>query len=137
MRKINFLVVHATATPQNTKIESIQNYWKNVLKWKNPGYHYIIESNGNVVNIHNISLIANGVANFNSNAIHISYIGGIDGVRKPVDNRTAAQKKSLLKLLKELKQKFPNAMIQGHRDFPNVKKACPCFNAKNEYKDLK
>jgi N-acetylmuramoyl-L-alanine amidase len=137
MRKINFLVVHTTATPQNTKIESIQNYWKNVLKWKNPGYHYIIESNGNVVNIHNISLVANGVANFNSNAIHISYIGGIDGVGKPVDNRTAAQKKSLLKLLKELKQKFPNAIIQGHRDFPNVKKACPCFNAKNEYKDLK
>jgi N-acetylmuramoyl-L-alanine amidase len=27
----------------------------------------------------------------------------------------------------------PIKQIQGHRDFPKVKKACPSFDAKNEY----
>lgn len=62
------------------------------------------------------------------------------GVRKlggaPKDTRTPEQKKSLLKLLKELKKLYPNAEILGHRDFPNVKKACPSFDAKEEYKNL-
>jgi len=28
------------------------------------------------------------------------------------------------------------AIIQGHKDFPNVAKACPCFDAKSEYKNI-
>jgi N-acetylmuramoyl-L-alanine amidase len=31
---------------------------------------------------------------------------------------------------------FPNAIIQGHKDFPNVAKACPSFDAKAEYKNI-
>jgi len=42
----------------------------------------------------------------------------------------------LTDLLTKLKKEFPKAIIQGHRDFPNVKKACPSFNAKEEYKNL-
>ena len=45
-----------------------------------------------------------------------------------------AQKQSLLELLKELKERYPNATIHGHREFAD--KACPCFDAKSEYKDL-
>ena len=48
----------------------------------------------------------------------------------------AAQKAALLFVLKELKRSYPNAIICGHRDFPNVKKACPCFEAKGEYINL-
>ena len=40
----------------------------------------------------------------------------------------------MLKLLKELKAKYPIATIYGHRDFAN--KACPSFDARTEYKDL-
>ena len=136
MRQINYLVVHCTATPQNTTIESIKNYWKNVLKWKGNGYHFIIEANGIIHNITPVELIANGVSGYNSNSIHISYIGGVDHKNNPVDNRTFAQKQSLIYQLQWLKRKFPKAKIQGHRDFPNVKKACPCFNAITEYEDI-
>ena len=41
-----------------------------------------------------------------------------------------------LKILKELRVKFPKAKIQGHRDFPNVKKACPSFDAQKEYEEI-
>ena len=136
MRTINYLVVHCTATPQTTTIESIQNYWRNVLKWKSPGYHYLIKPTGEVVQLLPETGVSNGVAGYNSQCINISYIGGVNASNQPVDNRTAVQKASLLTLLKQLKSKYPKAKIQGHRDFPGVKKACPSFNAKSEYANL-
>ena len=136
MREIKYIAVHCTATPQTATVSSIQNYWKNVLKWKMPGYHFIIKPNGEVVQLLEIEKVSNGVKGFNSVSINISYIGGVDSQNKPIDNRTEAQKKALLDLLKKLKKQFPKAVIQGHRDFPEVKKACPSFNAKEEYKHL-
>jgi N-acetylmuramoyl-L-alanine amidase len=136
MRAIKYIVIHCTATPQTTTVESIQNYWRKNLGWKSPGYHFIILPNGAVRNLLSIEQVSNGVAGFNSNSIHISYIGGIDASGKPVDNRTPFQKESMLKLIKDLKRKFPKAVIQGHRDFPNVKKSCPSFNAKTEYSNI-
>ena len=133
MRNINYIAIHCTATQPESSIASIQNYWKNNLGWKNPGYHYIIDRFGNVVNLLPIELVSNGVQGYNSQTINISYVGGIDKSGKPKDTRTEAQKQSILKLLKELRVKFPKAKIQGHRDFPNVKKACPSFDAKKEY----
>jgi N-acetylmuramoyl-L-alanine amidase len=136
MRVIKYLAVHCTATSQTVSISAIQSYWKNQLGWKMPGYHFIIKHDGEVVNLLPIKQVSNGVQGFNSQTINISYIGGVDAKNVPLDNRTPQQKATLLKLLRELKQKFPTAIIQGHRDFPNVKKACPSFDAKKEYKDL-
>src|SRR5690606_12002624 len=99
MRIINNLVLHCTATPQNTTIESIQNYWRNELKWKSPGYHWIIKADGTAVNLLPIEQVSNGVAGHNSDSIHISYIGGIDAKGNPIDNRTAAQIKTQKELL--------------------------------------
>lgn len=133
MRKISHIVVHCTATSQRATVESIQKYWKEQLKWKSPGYHFIVLPDGTIRQLLDVEKISNGVAGFNHSLINISYIGGIDGTGKPIDNRTAAQKASLLKKLKELKAIYPNAVICGHRDFPNVKKACPSFDASQEY----
>ena len=135
MRRIDWLVVHCTATPQTTTVASIQRYWRENLKWKSPGYHFLIEANGTVHNLQPINLPSNGVAGHNANSIHISYIGGVNGQRA-VDNRTEAQKREILRLLIDLKKQFPNAKIQGHRDFPRVAKACPSFDAKTEYSAL-
>ena len=136
MRNITHLVVHCTATPQTATIESIQNYWRNVMKWRSPGYHYIIPADGKYRALQDIQFPANGVAGHNANSIHISYIGGIDAAGRPVDNRTAAQKETMLMLLRQLKARYPNAIIQGHRDFPRVVKACPSFDARKEYQNL-
>jgi N-acetylmuramoyl-L-alanine amidase len=135
MRTINHLVVHCTATPQTTTVASIQRYWRENLKWKSPGYHFLIEANGTVHNLQPINLPSNGVAGHNANSIHVSYIGGVNGQRA-VDNRTEAQKTVLLRILTDLKKQFPRAIIQGHRDFPRVAKACPSFDAKKEYATL-
>jgi N-acetylmuramoyl-L-alanine amidase len=134
MRTIKYIAIHCTATPQSATIDSIRNYWKNVLKWKQPGYHYIVKPDGSVVNLLDIDKISNGVKGYNHETINISYIGGIDEASgNPKDTRTDAQKVAIKNLLIQLRAKFPHAIIQGHRDFPNVKKACPSFDAKKEY----
>lgn len=135
-RKIKNIVIHCTATPQNTTIQSIRRYWKENLKWKSPGYHYIVEADGLVATLQTETLPTNGVAGHNANSIHISYIGGVTPSNAPIDNRTKNQKESIRSILIELVAKYPEARILGHRDFPSVQKACPCFDAIEEYKDL-
>lgn len=130
MREIKYIVLHCTATSAETTVSSIQNYWRTILKWKSPGYHYLIEKNGTIHNLQNIELPTNGVAGYNANAIHISYIGGVNALNKAQDTRTINQVASQIRLLTMLKEKFPSAQILGHRDFPNVKKECPSFDVK-------
>lgn len=133
MRNITHLVVHCSATRQDAKIENIQRYWKENRGWKSPGYHFIIEANGKETQLLTIAQPSNGVKGHNASIINVCYIGGVDNYGKPIDNRTAAQKKAILARLESLKQMFPKAVIQGHRDFAGVSKACPCFDAKTEY----
>lgn len=146
-RNILYIVVHCTATPPETTIDSIKNYWKNELGWKNPGYHYIIKRNGEIVKILSEDQIANGVAGFNTAAVHISYIGGLDKHGKSADNRTEAQKHALFYKLVALSEKYPNATIVGHRDLSPDKngdgvieqrewvKNCPGFDVRQWLKN--
>lgn len=137
MRTITHIVLHCTATPQTATITSMKNYWRNHLGWKNPGYHFVIKPDGEAVQLLPLDQVANGVAGHNAKSIHISYIGGVDAANRPIDNRTEMQIHTQICLLKELKAKFPNAKILGHRDFPGVAKACPSFDVKSWLKTTK
>jgi N-acetylmuramoyl-L-alanine amidase len=131
LRNIKYIVVHCTATPPNTTIESMKRFWKDVRKWGDtPGYHYVIERNGNVVQLLDESKNSNGVYLHNSACINMSYIGGIDKDGKPQDNRSDAQKHAMFDLIVSLTEKYPQAEVLGHRDFPDVHKACPSFDVK-------
>lgn len=138
MRQIKRIFVHCTAGPQTQTVAEIQRYWKNVNKWKSPGYHYIIKPDGEIVPLQPEDKPSNGVAGYNSTSINVCYIGGVDKQGRAVDNRTDAQKESLIKILKDLKSRYPDAEILGHReiwgqDHSKWHKMCPCFPAKAEY----
>ena len=135
MRDIKYIAVHCTAGPATQTTKAIKDYWKNNLGWKSVGYHYLINADGTIEQLAQESEITNGVAGFNSVAVHISYKGGVDATNKPKDTRTPQQKESILKLLKELRKRYPKAIIQGHKDF-GAKKACPSFEAKKEYSNI-
>lgn len=128
MRDIKYIVLHCTATQPTARVESIQAYWRTRLGWKSPGYHYIIQADGQVKQLADESQITNGVAGYNATSIHISYIGGIDKYGRPKDTRTTDQLQAMKQLVIAMRHKYPQAVIQGHRDFPNVHKACPSFN---------
>lgn len=127
MRNINHIVLHCTATPPTASVAAIQRYWRETLKWKNPGYHYLIDGAGKIHNLQPEHLPSNGVAGHNADSIHVSYIGGVEN-GKAKDTRSAYQKEVMEALLMRLMLKYPKARILGHRDFAGVKKDCPSFD---------
>ena len=131
-RNIQFIVIHCTATPMNTTIESMKRFWKEKRDWGDtPGYHYIIKSNGEVVKLLDESKNSNGVYAHNSACINIAYIGGVDKDNQPKDTRTKAQQHAMFDLIVSLTEKYKDAKPLGHRDFPDVHKACPSFDVKS------
>jgi N-acetylmuramoyl-L-alanine amidase len=135
-RNIKYIVVHCTATPTTTTLESIKRYWKEKRGWKDtPGYHYFIQRDGTVIKLLDEKKNSNGVYQHNSNCINIAYLGGIDKAGKPIDNRSDAQKHAMFDLIVSLTEKHKGAEPCGHCDFPNVAKACPCFDVKEWLKN--
>ena len=61
-------------------------------------------------------------------SIGICYEGGLNEMGQFDDTRTVAQKRSMAKLIRDLKAHFPKARILGHRDLPGVHKACPNYD---------
>jgi len=130
MRTIEYIVIHCTGTSKSAQVSSILKYWKETKGWKNPGYHILVDQYGEIHNIFPFEKISNGVKGYNHNSIHISYIGGYD----KMDTRTEMQKAGILLSIKKVIEHLGYCpIIQGHRDFPNVAKSCPNFNAKIEY----
>lgn len=132
-RDIKEIIVHCTATPEgrNVTVEDIDK-WHKQRGFAKIGYHYVIYLDGGVHVGRPESLIGAHCLGHNSISLGICYVGGLDKDGNPCDTRTPAQRESLLKLIRELVIKYPDARIYGHRDF--AQKACPCFDAKEEYK---
>jgi N-acetylmuramoyl-L-alanine amidase len=130
-RNIKFIVVHCTATQPNATVEAIRRYWKEVRGWGDtPGYHYLLQRDGEFIELLPEEKQSNGVYGHNAESINMSYIGGIDKDGKPEDNRTDAQKHAMFDKIVELTEKYPEAQVLGHRDFPGVTKACPSFDVR-------
>ena len=76
----------------------------------------------------------------NCSSISICYVGGVESERNDKgkysakDTRTPEQIATMLELLRLLKKIYPNAKIHSHRDF--AAKACPSFDATDEYKNI-
>ncbi len=136
MRKINKIIVHCSATPEGREVTVKEiDKWHKANGWRGIGYHYVVYLDGSVHEGRDEKEAGAHCAGQNTNSIGVCYIGGVgaDG-KTPKDTRTEAQKKSLIELLKKLKEKYPGATIHGHREFAS--KACPSFDAKYEYKEL-
>lgn len=130
MRTINSIVIHCSATPEGmpVTVESIDRHHKS-LGWKGIGYHYVIYLDGSVHKGRDDKDQGSHAAGYNRYSLGVCYIGGLDKNGKCKDTRTEAQKKALLKLVKELKAKYPSiCKVVGHNELPNVKKCCPCFS---------
>lgn len=138
MRVINKIIIHCAATPEGKDytVEQIRQ-WHTSPKpkgngWKDIGYHFVIYRDGSVHPGRPIEQIGAHTSGYNANSIGICYIGGCakDG-KTPKDTRTTEQKAALVKLVTELRRRFPNASVHGHNEFAN--KACPSFNVQKEF----
>ena len=135
-RNIKEIIVHCSATPEGKDftVADIKR-WHLQRGFSDIGYHYVIYRDGSIHTGRDESIIGAHCTGHNTNSIGVCYIGGCASNSKtPKDTRTPQQKQSLVKLLKELKTKYPQASIHNHRDFAN--KACPSFDATKEYSSL-
>lgn len=137
MRKIEYLVIHTTATLQTWSVQRLSNYFLNLfgVRKENRGYHVVIAPDGKVTRRLADSVSSSfGVRNFkgndieisNANAVHIAYIGGIDDKGNGIDNRTPAQVKSMNEVVQWYVRNYPNIKVLGHNQVAN--KFCPCFS---------
>lgn len=136
MRNIKYIAIHCTDTLPSATVEAILKYWREKRGWKNPGYHYIIKANGEVVKLLDENKVSNGVLGFNENCINVCYIGGKTKDGKGRDTRTRAQENAMFDKIVELTERYPNAEVKGHGEFPNQGgKTCPNFNVKEWLKN--
>lgn len=135
-RAINEIIIHCSATAEGKDYTTSQiKQWHLARGFSDIGYHWVIYRDGSIHQGRDESKVGAHCTGHNSYSIGVCYIGGCstDG-KTPKDTRTETQKASLIKLLKELKMKYPKAKIYPHYKFSN--KACPCFDAEKEYKNL-
>ena len=149
MAKLQYLVLHCTATPEGREVTAADiRRWHTspVLKggrgWKQPGYTDIIHLDGTVERIvdnnedANVDPweITNGAKGYNSVSRHVVYAGGCDKSMNPKDTRTPAQRKAMEAYVKDFHLRFPGVRIIGHNEV--AAKACPSFDVQKWLKSI-
>ena len=136
MRKIDLIVIHCSATRENQTFPVTSLIACHQARFGFTGYHYSITRDGQVYQTRHENLPGAHARHYNQHSIGVCYEGGLTADGHPADTRTSAQKAAMWHLLKSLKTDYPDAVILGHRDLPNVHKDCPCFDAQKEYSVL-
>ena len=132
MRRIDHLVVHCAATRPGADLGAaeIRKWHVEGNGWRDIGYHYVIRRSGRVEPGRPPEEVGAHVSGHNSNSIGVCLVGGLNAAGKSAAEYTPEQWTALRKLLGRLAGRFPDAEILGHRDFPGVKKDCPCFDVR-------
>lgn len=142
MRPIKLIVIHCTASPNGrwTTTADIDSWHKQRGFRREPparlafnpelmsiGYHHVIYTNGAIATGRAHAEIGAHAAGHNAESLGIALVG--------TDRFSLQQWDSLCGLINALTQqqgmnpaRYPNARIVGHRDLPNVHKACPGFD---------
>lgn len=129
--KVRFIVVHCSASPPQVYVDAaVIDRWHRARGFFRIGYHFVIKRDGTVESGRSTDEIGAHVEGFNACSIGVCMAGGVNDAGKAVNDFTAAQWTALSSKLTDLTKQFPQAAVQGHRDFPNVHKDCPCFDVK-------
>ena len=132
MRKIRKIIVHCSGTVEgrDVSVESIRDYHVRERGWSDIGYHYVITLDGVVHKGRRLSEVGAHCLGHNHDSIGVCYVGGLDAAGNAKDTRTAAQRRSLRELIRELRMRYVGATVHGHNEFSS--KACPCFDVQRE-----
>ena len=156
MAKLQYLVIHCTATPEGLEVSAADiRRWHTSAPpkgrgWKQVGYTDMIHLDGRLERLVNNNEdanvdpweVTNGASGYNSISRHIVYVGGLEAERDDrgrivarkndkgdtiaKDTRTAAQLRTMTAYVKDFHARFPDVKIIGHNQV--AAKACPCFN---------
>lgn len=142
MRKLEFLFLHCSATPEGKHYdkEDVIRWHMTPKKfggrgWDRPGYRSIVLLDGTIQRLRPANRDAfvqseeitwgAGPA-YNGRSHHICYIGGMTADNKKAkDTRTSKQIDSLIYIIEDYLSFAPDVKVIGHNQVAN--KACPSF----------
>lgn len=129
------IIIHCSATREGEwfDIEDVDR-WHKERGWKGCGYHYVIGLNGDIWPGRAVGEKGAHTKGFND-WVGVCYIGGLDAFGEPCDTRTPGQIRAMAELVHSFHLVFGQITVMGHRDFPGVKKECPCFDAREEFEE--
>lgn len=151
---IDAIVIHCSATRAGQDVRAADiDKWHKERGFAMIGYNYVIDLDGTVEVGRPLSrdgahcnTAGTSGRSYNRHSIGICYVGGLDKDGKPADTRTRAQKLSMISLVRNLMDAYPNIVeVIGHRDAspdrnkdgritPNEwVKVCPCFDVRAEF----
>ena len=132
-RTIEYLVIHCTGGGIHRNAAQTTNFLFNPddptregaygRLFRRPGYHYIINQYGKVASSCPEDVTPWGATGFNSNGIHLNWVGG----REAKVNITSPQVRALEILINKYIASYPNIKIMGHNQAAS--KSCPNFYA--------
>lgn len=141
MRHLDKIIIHCSATKEGKDFHAADiEQWhkqqgfgfstpsgiKNPANFAHIGYHYVIDLDGFIEYGRPLELQGAHCKGQNTSSIGICYIGGLDSEGNPKNTMTEDQERSLVALIHQLLQIYPNLSVHGHNEF--AAKACPCFD---------
>jgi N-acetylmuramoyl-L-alanine amidase len=134
---IRYLTIHCAATPEGRDVSADDIARWDIAKFGQESYHHIVTLDG--VAHRRLADTVKGahVGGANTGNIGVCYVGGdaADG-KTPKDTRTDLQRAALAQLVHDYRERYPNIVVRGHRDWPGVAKACPSFDVQAWLKTL-
>jgi N-acetylmuramoyl-L-alanine amidase len=134
MTRINRITVHYSATfPDQPVSRDIVDRWHRERGFSGGvGYHWLVLRDGTVQAGRPEGVTGAHVRGHNTGNIGVCWAGGLERASGPnvgVKNMTPAQERALVALLREIKGRYPQAEILGHRDL--VATQCPGFDVRS------
>jgi N-acetylmuramoyl-L-alanine amidase len=132
-KETKYIAIHCSATGEDMDVGVKEiDRWHRQMGFFSIGYHYVIRRDGMLELGRDEGDIGAHVRGYNAVSIGICMVGGVnaDDISKAENNFTEAQFLRLRDLLVDLRVRYPDAEVLGHRDFPDVAKACPSFDVR-------
>ena len=132
-KETKYIAVHCAATPDGMDIGVKEiDRWHRTKGFLKVGYHFVVRRGGQLEIGRDEDEIGAHVQGYNAVSIGVCLVGGVDAedVSKAENNFTKEQFSTLRTLLERLQIQYPDAEVLGHRDFPDVAKACPSFDVR-------
>ena len=128
MRTIRKIVLHYSATKDDHDVTAKEiDRWHKNRGWRMIGYHYVVRLSGEVEVGRPEEMVGVHTKGHNADSIGVCFIGGLKGNSKKGSNTmNEAQEQSVISLLKDLLQRYPEAKLYGHKDLNATQ--CPGFD---------
>lgn len=137
MRRLHAIVAHYLLTPPQwcDQFQTMEEVVQEVTRWhrdrtppfRTIGYHYVVGIEGEIVVGRLLEEVGAHVGGQNVGTVGVAYVGGLDEDGNSADTRTSAQRDAMHELFLELRARFGELLVVGHRDLAPSK--CPGYDA--------